>query len=105
MGATRHHNGKYSVQCDARSSLPNVSFTLDGHNFSIGPDDYIFEYQGGCISDFFWKRLPSTSGCDRKGFLAKVVQCFQFREENYQLCGGSAVKNILGMLCSVLKGA
>lgn len=53
MGATRHYNGKYSIQCSARSGLPEVSFTLSGHNFSIGPDDYIFEYDGSCISVFF----------------------------------------------------
>lgn len=53
MGATRHANGQYNIECEARERLPNVTFTLAGHNFSIGPEDYVFEYKGSCHSAFF----------------------------------------------------
>jgi hypothetical protein len=62
MGATRHSNGQYSIQCEARNHLPDVSFTLAGHNFSIGPEDYVFQYEGHCISAFFSNDYPPPGG-------------------------------------------
>lgn len=53
MGATRHANGQYNIECEARKYLPDVVFTLSGHNFSIGPEDYVFDIEGSCISAFF----------------------------------------------------
>ena len=53
MGATRHVNGQYNIECEARKHLPDVTFTLAGHNFSIGPEDYVFEIGGSCMSAFF----------------------------------------------------
>ena len=37
-----------------------MSFTLTGHNFTIGPYDYILEVQGSCISSFFGKLRSSV---------------------------------------------
>lgn len=62
MGATRHANGQYTIDCDAREYLPDVTFTLAGHNFSIGPEDYIFDDDGWCISAFFGND-DSTPDC------------------------------------------
>jgi saccharopepsin len=53
IGATKTFNGQFTVDCDKRDSLPDMSFTLTGHNFTIGPYDYILEVQGSCISSFF----------------------------------------------------
>lgn len=55
MGATRHGDGsgQWDIACEARKHLPDVTFTLAGHNFSIGPKDYVFENEGFCISAFF----------------------------------------------------
>ena len=52
MGAKKGYNGQYSVDCDKRDSLPDVSFQLSGYNFSITAYDYILEVQGSCISSF-----------------------------------------------------
>jgi saccharopepsin len=52
MGAKKGYNGQYTVDCAKRDSLPDMSFTLSGHNFSITPYDYILEVQGSCISSF-----------------------------------------------------
>jgi saccharopepsin len=52
MGAKKGYNGQYSVDCDKRDSLPDLTFTLSGHDFSITPYDYILEVQGSCISTF-----------------------------------------------------
>ncbi len=53
IGAKKGYSGQYRVDCKKRDELPDLSFTLTGHNFTIGPYDYILEVQGSCISSFF----------------------------------------------------
>ena len=64
MGATRDSNGQYPIECEARSHLPNVSLTLGGHTFIIGPEDYVFddEDEDQCISAFFGNDMPPPGG-------------------------------------------
>lgn len=50
IGAKKGFGGQYSVECEKRDSLPDLTFTLSGHNFTIGPYEYILELQGSCIS-------------------------------------------------------
>lgn len=52
IGAKKSYNGQYTVDCEKRSSLPDVTFGLSGYNFSISAFDYILEVQGSCISSF-----------------------------------------------------
>ena len=52
IGAKKGFGGSYSIECDARSSLPDITFTLTGHNFTISAYDYTLETQGSCISAF-----------------------------------------------------
>ena len=53
IGAKKSFNGQYTVDCKKRDELPDMTFTLTGHNFTISPYDYILEVQGSCISSFF----------------------------------------------------
>ncbi|KAH6721216.1 aspartic peptidase domain-containing protein [Leptodontidium sp. 2 PMI_412] len=62
MGAKKGYNGQYSVECEKRDSLPDMSFTLSGHNFTITPYDYILEVQGSCISSFMGMDFPEPVG-------------------------------------------
>ncbi|ORY13304.1 aspartyl proteinase [Clohesyomyces aquaticus] len=62
IGAKKSYNGQYTVECDKRDNLPDLTFTLTGHNFTIGPYDYILEVQGSCISAFFGMDLPEPVG-------------------------------------------
>ncbi|QIW95532.1 hypothetical protein AMS68_001050 [Peltaster fructicola] len=62
MGAKKGYNGQYSVDCDKRDSLPDLTFTLTGHNFTIGPYDYVLEVQGSCISAFMGFDIPEPAG-------------------------------------------
>ncbi|KAL2056415.1 hypothetical protein ABVK25_003438 [Lepraria finkii] len=62
IGAKKGFNGQYTVECEKRDSLPDMSFTLTGHNFTIGPYDYILEVQGSCISSFFGMDFPEPVG-------------------------------------------
>lgn len=57
IGAKKSFNGQYTVDCKKRDELPDMTFTLTGHNFTIGPYDYILEVQGSCISSFFGMSL------------------------------------------------
>lgn len=62
IGAKKSFNGQYTVECDKRDSLPDLTFTLTGHNFTIGPYDYILEVQGSCISSFMGMDFPEPAG-------------------------------------------
>ncbi|KAJ6021358.1 hypothetical protein N7540_006862 [Penicillium herquei] len=62
IGATKGFTGQYSVECEKRDSLPDLTFTLSGHDFTITPYDYILEVQGSCISTFIGMDLPEPVG-------------------------------------------
>ena len=62
IGAKKGYNGQYTVECEKRDSLPDMSFTLSGYNFSITPYDYILEVQGSCISTFMGMDFPEPVG-------------------------------------------
>jgi saccharopepsin len=62
IGAKKGFNGQYTVECNKRDSLPDLTFTLSGYNFSITPYDYILEVQGSCISSFMGMDFPEPVG-------------------------------------------
>ncbi|KAL4952769.1 aspartic peptidase domain-containing protein [Aspergillus filifer] len=62
IGAQKGFTGQYSIECDKRDSLPDLTFTLAGHNFTIGPYDYTLDVQGSCISAFMGMDFPEPVG-------------------------------------------
>ena len=62
IGAKKGFNGQYTVECEKRDSLPDLTFTLTGHNFTISAYDYILEVQGSCISAIFGMNIPAPAG-------------------------------------------
>jgi len=62
IGAKKGYNGQYSIECEKRDSLPDLTFTLTGHNFTITPYDYILEVQGSCISAITGLDIPEPAG-------------------------------------------
>jgi len=62
IGAKKGYNGQYSVECDKRAELPDITFVLSGHNFSISAYDYILEVSGSCISTFMGMDFPEPVG-------------------------------------------
>jgi saccharopepsin len=62
IGAKKSFNGQYTVECDKVDSLPDLTFTLTGHNFTIGAHDYVLEVQGSCISAFMGMDFPEPVG-------------------------------------------
>lgn len=79
IGAKKGFNGQYTVECEKRDSLPDLTFTLTGmcarsfvsaiansgltgHDFTITAYDYILEVQGSCISAFMGMDFPEPVG-------------------------------------------
>lgn len=62
IGAKKSFNGQYTVDCAKRETLPDLTFTLTGHNFTISAYDYILEVQGSCISSFMGMDFPEPVG-------------------------------------------
>jgi saccharopepsin len=62
IGAKKSFNGQYTVECDKRDKLPDMTFTLSGKNFTISAFDYILEVQGSCLSAFMGMDFPEPVG-------------------------------------------
>ncbi|KAF3763041.1 hypothetical protein M406DRAFT_83961 [Cryphonectria parasitica EP155] len=59
IGAKKGYSGTYTLECNTRDSLPDITFGLAGYNFTIGPYDYTIESGGSCISAFMGLNLPA----------------------------------------------
>uniref|UniRef100_A0A0D6QWU6 Peptidase A1 domain-containing protein n=1 Tax=Araucaria cunninghamii TaxID=56994 RepID=A0A0D6QWU6_ARACU len=62
IGAKKSFTGQYTVECEKRDSLPDMTFTLQGKDFTISPYDYILEVQGSCISAIMGIDFPASVG-------------------------------------------
>jgi saccharopepsin len=62
MGAKKGYNGQYTVDCAKRQTLPDITFTLAGSNYSLPATDYILEVSGSCISTFQGMDIPAPAG-------------------------------------------
>jgi saccharopepsin len=62
IGAKKGYTGQYSIDCNKRASLPNVTFHLAGHDFGLSPFDYIVELGGSCISAITPLDIPPQNG-------------------------------------------
>lgn len=62
IGAKRGFRGAYTIDCDRVESLPDVTFTFGGHDFSLTADDYILQAQGFCMSAFMGIDIPAPAG-------------------------------------------
>ncbi|XP_073398569.1 gastricsin-like [Dendrobates tinctorius] len=62
LGAQQGQNGQFLVDCNNVQSMPSISFTINGYEFSIPPSGYISEYNGYCTVDFEETYLPSQNG-------------------------------------------
>jgi len=62
IGAKKGYNGQYTIECDKRASLPDLTFTLTGYNFTISANEYILEVQGSCISAITPMDIPAPAG-------------------------------------------
>ena len=62
IGAKKGYNGQYTVECEKRDTLPDITFNLAGSNYSLPASDYILEVSGSCISTFQGMDFPAPTG-------------------------------------------
>ncbi|KFX92396.1 hypothetical protein V490_05393, partial [Pseudogymnoascus sp. VKM F-3557] len=62
IGAEKGYNGQYTIDCKKRDSLPDITFTLAGHDFALSAFDYILEMGGSCVSTFMGMDMPEPVG-------------------------------------------
>ncbi|PHH91159.1 hypothetical protein CDD83_1493 [Cordyceps sp. RAO-2017] len=62
IGAKKSWNGQYTVDCATRDKLPDVTFSLSGHKYSLSAKEYILELQGTCVSSFQGMDFPARIG-------------------------------------------
>lgn len=62
IGATKGWSGQYSIDCDARENLPDLTLTLGSYNFTLTPYDYTLDVGGSCISVFTPLDFPDYIG-------------------------------------------
>ncbi|KFG84074.1 hypothetical protein MANI_024880 [Metarhizium anisopliae] len=62
MGAQKSWTGQYAVDCDKVARLPDITFKLDGTDFSLPLSDYIVEVQGTCMSVIAALDVPEPIG-------------------------------------------
>lgn len=62
IGAKKGYNGQYTIDCAKKASLADVTFAVAGHNFTLGPEDYILDVSGSCLSSFMGMDFPAPTG-------------------------------------------
>ncbi|KAH3902339.1 proteinase A SCDLUD_002159 [Saccharomycodes ludwigii] len=62
IGAKKDWSGQYKIDCDTRDSLPDLTFTFVGKNFTLSAYDYTLEVSGSCISAFTPLDMPDPIG-------------------------------------------
>ncbi|CUS20398.1 LAQU0S01e05710g1_1 [Lachancea quebecensis] len=62
IGAKKGWSGQYTVDCESRDQLPDLTFTFNGKNFTISAYDYTLEVSGSCISAFTPMDFPEPVG-------------------------------------------
>lgn len=62
IGAKKGWTGQYTLECSTRAKLPDLTFTLDGHDFVLSPFEYTLEVSGSCISVITPMDFPEPIG-------------------------------------------
>mmetsp|Transcript_50225 Transcript_50225/g.99226 ORF Transcript_50225/g.99226 Transcript_50225/m.99226 type:complete len:395 (-) Transcript_50225:261-1445(-) len=62
VGALSLLGKEYIINCSLKSSLPELSLTLGGHEFTLTADDYVLELSGQCLFAFTGIDVPEPRG-------------------------------------------
>merc|ERR1719414_1136997 len=61
-GATVVLGKEYTIDCGKKSSLPDLTVTLGGKDFTLSPDDYVLTVSGQCLFAFTGIDVPPPRG-------------------------------------------
>lgn len=53
--------GEYTIDCGAVSTMPDIVFTIDGHDYTIEGKDAVIESGGTCLFSFMALDIPGES--------------------------------------------
>lgn len=62
IGAQPLSGGLYSIDCSTIPKLPNVKFTLGGHQYELTAEEYTLRFEDICISVFTGLDMPTDDG-------------------------------------------
>ncbi|CAN6611389.1 saccharopepsin [Trichomonascus vanleenenianus] len=62
IGAEKSWSGQYTIDCNKRASLPDLTLNFDGYNFTLSAYDYTLEVGGSCVSSFTPMDIPAPIG-------------------------------------------
>ncbi|ORX36348.1 aspartic peptidase domain-containing protein [Kockovaella imperatae] len=62
IGATKTFNGAYTVDCNTVPSLPDLSLTFAGKDYTLKGEDYVLKTGGSCLSAFTGMDIPAPIG-------------------------------------------
>merc|ERR1712060_120716 len=61
-GATSVLGKEWAIDCSKKSSLPDLTVTLGGKDFTLSPDDYVISMGGECLFAFMGIDVPPPRG-------------------------------------------
>jgi len=61
-GATLVMGKEYTIDCGKKASLPDLTVTLGGKDFTLGPEDYVLTVSGQCLFAFTGIDVPPPRG-------------------------------------------
>jgi hypothetical protein len=63
IGGKANAAGQYMIDCAKTTdgSMPDVTFTLGGHEFTLKPAEYVLNISGQCLSGFMGIQLPKPN--------------------------------------------
>jgi len=62
VGAQSVMGKEYTIDCSKKASLPALTVTLGGKDFTLGPDDYVLTVSGQCLFAFTGIDVPAPRG-------------------------------------------
>jgi saccharopepsin len=62
LGTRATSDGRHVIDCDKVKSLPSISLTFGGKEFSLSPEEYMIKWHGECMSAFVAQDINSPTG-------------------------------------------